>query len=220
MVGPIARIACVMVSLGQAATAWGQEPAAERGGEIIREAQAAAREAAERDLASVVPLKIQVVLSRYEGSKKISTTPYEMAVRTDGANGAIRMATRIAVPNLWIAPPAPETEEGASGPPVRPPNPPVTSFTYQEVGTNIGCQARRLNNGRFSVTISIEDRSVYPPDQPLQSRPQGVDAPAFRTYESSNALILRDGQSAQFTVATDKITGEVIKADVTMTVLE
>ena len=54
--------------------------------EAIAQGQAAARAEAQRVLAAIVPLKIQVVLSKYQGEKKISSLPYELTVRTDGKN--------------------------------------------------------------------------------------------------------------------------------------
>jgi hypothetical protein len=41
-----------------------------------------------------------------------------------------------------------------------------------------------------------------------------------RTFRTTNQLVLRDGQSSEFTAATDKVTGEVIKATVTLTVIK
>jgi len=36
----------------------------------------------------------------------------------------------------------------------------------------------------------------------------------------SNTLLLRDGQSSQLTSAADKVTGEILKVDVTLTVVK
>ena len=43
--------------------------------------------------------------------------------------------------------------------------------------------------------------------------------PAFQSFSSSMSVILKDGQSAQYTTATDKVSGEVIKVDVTLNVI-
>jgi hypothetical protein len=47
---------------------------------------------------------------------------------------------------------------------------------------------------------------------------QGI--PAFRSFTSSFNLLLKDGQTAQHTAATDPISGEVIRVDVTLNVLK
>jgi hypothetical protein len=39
-------------------------------------------------------------------------------------------------------------------------------------------------------------------------------------FRTTNALVLRDGQSTEFTAATDKSSGEGIKAAVTLTVVK
>jgi hypothetical protein len=43
-------------------------------------------------------------------------------------------------------------------------------------------------------------------------------APTLRSFSTSNEVVLKDGQTAQFTAAADKTTGEVMKVDVTLTV--
>ena len=40
------------------------------------------------------------------------------------------------------------------------------------------------------------------------------DVPAFRSFRSSFAMLLQDGQSMQYASATDPISGEVMKIDV------
>jgi hypothetical protein len=44
--------------------------------------------------------------------------------------------------------------------------------------------------------------------------------PSFNTFKVNENVILKDGESSQFTSATDKISGQVIKVDVTLTVLK
>ena len=43
---------------------------------------------------------------------------------------------------------------------------------------------------------------------------------ATRTFRTTNALVLRDGQSTEFTTAVDKVNGEIIKASVTVAVVK
>ena len=44
--------------------------------------------------------------------------------------------------------------------------------------------------------------------------------PAYRSFESDNTLVLRDGQSQQYISAADRISGETIRVDVTLNVLD
>ena len=100
-------------------------------------------------------------------------------------------------------------------------NAPVTSFNYRSVGTSIDCSAEALDGGRYSLNIGLEDSSVYSEDQEVRGLSKaGSDQPSFNTFKANETVILKDGESSQFTVATDKITGQVIKVDVTLTVLK
>ena len=42
--------------------------------------------------------------------------------------------------------------------------------------------------------------------------------PVIRSFRASNNVVLKDGQTRQFTAAADRITGEVVKVDVTLKV--
>ena len=81
--------------------------------------------------------------------------------------------------------------------------------------------ASTLDDGRYRLDLTIDDSSVYG-DEP---GPQGEmkrmgDRLAFRSFKSTNTLILKDGQSTQYTTATDKVSGEVTKIDVTLNVIK
>jgi hypothetical protein len=171
----------------------------------ITQGAAVAREARDRDLAAIIPLKVRVIVSKYQGDKKMSSLPYELTIRSDNIPSNIRMVTQVPVPAFGT--PQPQTATA---------NKPVGPFNYRDVGTKIDCQAMRLDNGRFVLNVTIEDSAVYPDDQSSQVR--GI--PAFRTFRTTNSPILRDGQSTEFTVASDKVTGEVIRAEVTLTVVK
>jgi hypothetical protein len=167
----------------------------------------------------LVPLKVQIVVSRYEGEKKVSSLPYTLAVNAndgfvmaDGRFGPFnvaRLRTGAQVPVPSIAPPKESPIQGAMGP-----------VTYKNIGTNIDCWAQSLDDGRFRVDISIEDTSVYADGKTAEGVAKINDIPSFRTFQSSNAVILKDGQSSQFTVAADKISGDITKVDVTVTVVK
>ena len=80
--------------------------------DLVAQGAAAAQEARDRDLAKIVPVKVKIVLSKYQGEKKISSLPYEMAVRTDGTTSNIRMGTQVPVPGMGspASPGAPDAE--------------------------------------------------------------------------------------------------------------
>jgi hypothetical protein len=168
---------------------------------------------------ALVPLKVQIVVSRYQGEKKVSSLPYTLTVNANDAvlQGLIgqfeprvaRLRTGASVPVPSMAPLKDSPMPGPVGP-----------VQYKAIGTNIDCTAQSTDDGRFRVDISIEDTSVYSEGQTAQGVAKMSDIPSFRTFQTSNAVILKDGQSTEFTAAADRITGEVTKVDVTVTVVK
>lgn len=186
---------------------------------------ATAEPARNRPQAAAVPLKVTIVLSKYQNDKKVSSLPYELSVVTNNGPSRIRMGTQVAVPDFGAFLPATPAPSPAAGAPPPPPPPPqkIGPFKYQEVGTNIDCLARELDGGRFGVTVTIEDSSLYEDNQRTGEgakvqKVEGVSS--VRTFRTTTQLVLRDGQSSEFTAATDKVTGEMIKAAVTLTVIK
>lgn len=169
-----------------------QEPAAAPAQPAVK--PPAVKEAAKEQ----VPLKIQLVLSRYQGEKKLSSVPYALWVTAN--DNAIRYTS------LRMGVQVPITT-GAS-------------VTYRDVGTNIDCSVVSGLEGRFKVTLTVSDSSVYSADR---ERPESVasgGSPTLRSFTSSFSILLRDGQTAQYTSATDQVSGEVLKIDATLNVLK
>ncbi len=161
---------------------------------------------------ATTPLKVQVTISRYQGDKKISSMPYALSVNAKGQRDPVQDISRLRmgakVPVMSLATP---TIDGKQVGPIAGP------ITYQEIGTNIDCFASATEDGRYKLTVTVEDTSVYPEDQ---SPPTLKGSPTFRTFVLTNSAILKDGQSTQFTSATDKVSGETVKVDVTLNVVK
>jgi hypothetical protein len=159
----------------------------------------------------VIPIKVQVVLSRWQGDKKISSLPYSLSVnvateRSLGGRATLRLGTKVPVATT-MGPQVP----GAKGETI---TAGVTTYNYQDVGTNIDCSAQAIDGGRFRIEVTIEDSSI------LQEVGKSGDRPSFRNYRATDSMILKDGETGQFSVATDKVTGETTKVDVTLTVVK
>ena len=159
---------------------------------------------------SVMPLKLQITISRYQGEKKISSMPYSLSMNA-GAQppnnfANLRMGTKIPV---MIA--SAVDAKLPDGKPI------PQAIQYQDVGTNIDCRATALDDGRYLLSITVDDSSVYP-DEQLPGGSKGN--PAFRSFRASNTLVVRNGETGQFTTAADKVTGELVKVDVTLTVIK
>ena len=152
----------------------------------------------------LVPLDIQVVVNRYQGDKRVSSLPYSLAVNAnDRAVSSLRMGARVPV---------------VGTPPGSTPNTPVL-VNYENVGTNIDCFARTTEDGRFQVNITIEDSSVYQNVEGAVA-PTAAGRPVMRSFRSTNTLVLRDGQARQFSAATDRVNGEVVRIEVTLRVVK
>ena len=168
-----------------------------------------------------VDLSVEVTISRYQGDELVSSLPYVLAVtsssdgrpfRPNPSPSSLRMGAEVPVLTMAV-PPSPDGElaPGLHGGP----------FSYRPVGTQIDCFAASVGDDRYRVTVIIEESSVYGEDDATATeafRAPGV--PVFRSFESSNTLVLRDGQSRQYTAAADRVTGESIRVDVALTVLD
>ena len=90
----------------------------------------------------------------------------------------------------------------------------VTGLSYKALGTNIRIAAKPADEGRYNMFVMVQDSQVERP----QSANQVV--PSFQTFRADNRLTMRDGQTTQYTVATNTISGQVVKLDVTVNVIK
>jgi hypothetical protein len=157
---------------------------------------------------TMTALKVQVTISRYQGEKKLSSMPYSLSVNASPDRSDVsRLRMGAKVPVMAVAAPVVDGKQmPAAGP-----------ISYENVGTNIDCIALMVDEGRFKITVTVEDTSVYSEDQ-SPSTVKG--SPTFRTFVLTNSAVLRDGQSTQFTSATDKVSGETVKIDVMLNVVK
>ena len=159
-----------------------------------------------------IPLKVQIIVSRYLGEKKVSSLPYTLAVVAgDNDKTSLRMGVDVPIVSTVFSAAA------AGGPATIP----QSSFTYRSIGTNIDCIARRVEDGLFKLFLAVEDSSVFVADKEgAGGRAPSAPAPSVRKFQSTFNLLLKDGQTAQHTTATDPVSGEVLRIDVTLTVLK
>jgi len=167
----------------------------------------------------IVPLQLDLVIARYTGEKadkKVSSVPYSLSVNATDGPSQFRPVTRLRmggrVPISTFAPPTDQNGKpigAVAGGPVQ----------YQDVGTNIDSRAGILPDGLFDVAITIEENSLAQNTQLAGA--QGIPTlPVIRSMTAANNLVLRDGQTRQFTAAADRVTGEVVKVDVTLRVVK
>lgn len=146
----------------------------------------------------VLPMRIQVVIARYQGDKRVSSLPYTMSVNAAaGGHAQIRMGADVPI----------STEAADDGKVA------TAKVNYDQIGTYIDCRVRPTDDKRYIVELIISDKSVYADGEgPQVARPRGN--PTFRSFRATNTIILRDGQSTEFAAAGDRVTGEVVRVEV------
>jgi hypothetical protein len=160
---------------------------------------------AERRVSGVM-LRVQVVISRFQGERKLGSLPYSFNVTVEGRPVRVRMGveTPVAV--------ATSSDTGKA----------TTSFQYKNVGTNLDCNAREVGgDGRYQLMLTVENSSVAGgAESSGLSEAKTATAPLFRTFNATLDPVLRDGQTIQAIASTDPVTGEVVKIDVTLNVVK
>jgi len=152
------------------------------------------------------PVRLQVVLSTYHDEKKLTSHPYTMTIHPDGtrntASGSIRVGSQVPITTM--------SRQGGENTPL------VPTVQYKDVGTNIDCTVTWMDEGRYRLSLAVEDSSI---NTASGSGATGSH-PAFKSFRTTDSIVLRDTQSAQFSTATDKLTGDVLKVEVTVNVVK
>jgi hypothetical protein len=155
---------------------------------------------------SVTPVKVQVVLSEYEGAKKINNLLYVVPVNAlDGKfspTSSIRDGVRVPV----------VTSISKTG---------ENPLTYIDVGTNLDIRVKHSEDGRFMVDLTVDRSSLYANTGTKDGNTEwipGEPPPTIRQFRGVVSILVRDGQAGEQTAATDPLTGQVLKVDVLLTV--
>jgi hypothetical protein len=205
-------VAVALFALG-VAPAWAQENEPGKSERVSKTEKTDAR-AEQEGLRSIrgvtASLRVQLVISRYQGEKRNGSLPYSLVVTAGGDRVRMRMGVDTPVPTTAYT-----TTTGPDGTQ----KVPYTSYSYRNVGTNIDCLARDFGDGRYQLNLTVENSSA------LSSADRSGDlsvagAPLFRRFETSLNPLLRDGQTVQTVASTDPVTGEVVKIDVTLNVVK
>lgn len=163
------------------------------------------------------PVKVQIVFTEFEGDKKVKSLPYTLYVNASdapewksGANSGwvkLRVGSRV-----------PIYTGGAK-----------ENMTYLDVGTNIDARSSYAGEGHLSLYLRIErswvEGSVSVPvaksDGSASETSSGhFQEPIVRQLSSEFDLKLREGQPVESTLATDPISGKVLKVDVSFTIVK
>jgi Flp pilus assembly secretin CpaC len=128
-----------------------------------------------------------------------------LAFRVNTTNQLVTLRMGADVPYATNA----ATSEGKSTP----------TFSYRTVGVSIDARATQIETGLYRIDLAVTDSSISSSSQ-VQGAPAVSTVPIFRNFSANQSMLLRDGQSTQLISATDPIIGEIMRIDVTLTVIK
>jgi hypothetical protein len=163
---------------------------------------------------TTTPVKVQIVVTEFEGDKKVKSLPYTMYMNSINAQEN--------KPGTWvkfrIGSRVPIYMGGSAG-----------NMTYLDVGTNIDARSAYTGEGRLLLVLNIErswmEGGVSVPvaksDASAAETLSGhFQEPIIRAFKSEFELKLREGQPVESIMATDPISGKVLKVDVSFTLVK
>ena len=161
------------------------------------------------------PIRVQVVMSEFDGEKRIANIPYTLTLRagaTDRSLDTTSLRVGLRVP---VGMSTGSTGKGE-----------MTQAQFVDVGTNIDCSAQEMGEKGFLLQITAERSSLYSQEPGVKNYPPGaigqpaMTQPIMQQFRSRFVTELRDGQSAETTLATDPLNGHILKINVTLNVIK
>lgn len=151
------------------------------------------------------PVRVQVVFSRFDGEKKTSSMPYSLWVNVSsdpkqGNSANVRAGVMVPVHVL-------------AGPNLTP------TVAYKDVGSHVVCNVTPQADGRYLLQFEISQDAMAEPG-PGAGRDGAPGNPIIRMFSNTFSMVLRDGQAAQATSGVDPVSGEVVKVDVSLSVVK
>ena len=163
------------------------------------------------EVLATTPVKVQILFTEFENEKKLKSLPYTMYLNAPDAPE--------------VRPPWVKMRIGSRVPVYVGNN----SMQYLDVGTNIDARCGYTIEGRLLLNVKIErswvEGSVSVPVEKSDSSASETSSghfqePIVRQLVSEFDLKLREGQPVESTMATDPISGKVLKVDVSFTLVK
>lgn len=163
-----------------------------------------------RSEVSTTPVKATIVFTEYDADKKTKSLPYTVYINAADASEVksqwVRMRVGSRVPVY--------TGTG--------------NMTYLDIGTNIDARAAHTPEGHFLLNLNLE-RSwaegytlvpVQRPPEQMDPHAGSFQEPIIRNFRSELDLKLREGQTLETTMATDPVSGKVMKVEVSLSIVK
>ncbi|MHB8502987.1 MAG: hypothetical protein ACYDCG_14550 [Candidatus Acidiferrales bacterium] len=156
-------------------------------------------------------IKLQIVFAEFDADKKVKSLPYVMYMNAPDAAeikpgwDKLRIGSRIPV------------YTGNS------------QMQYQDVGTNIDARSAYADDGHLLLQLDLErswvEGDVSVPITKADAASSDTSSghfrePIIRSFRSELYLKLREGQPVESTVATDPISGKIMKVEISFTVVK
>jgi hypothetical protein len=155
--------------------------------------------AASSELTAGIPLKIQVVISEFDGAQKVASLPYSFNLLgttiQNRREAHLRVGVRVPITT------------GAN------------SFTYEDVGTKIDAMAIQRDDGAYRLDLTVNRSSVTVPMKGTDWKPGDTNPstePLIRSFQDEFTVIAKPGQTVEGTSAVDPVNGHVEKVEVTL----
>lgn len=175
-------------------------------------AELRAEQSASETEAALKSYKVDVVISRYQAEKRISSLPFTLVVG-GGQSGSQALSTLrlgMEVPS-GMTRTISNTGEGRT----------VTEDITTYVGTSIDCLFTTLDDGFYRVTLTLNHSVLVPMPRAPGMTGQSVSSPIVtQTFNLRNQFRAKEGQTVPFSVGVDQFSGETLRAEVTVTTLK
>ena len=160
------------------------------------------------------PAKALIVFTEYDGDKKVKSLPYTLYIKAPDAPEL--------GPSTWarlrIGSRVPVYTGGTTG-----------NMTYIDVGTNIDARAAHTGNNHFLVYLNLERSWVEGDVSVPVAKSDGSASetstghfrePIIRQFKTELNLKVREGQVVESTMATDPLSGRVLKVEVSVSLVK
>jgi hypothetical protein len=157
------------------------------------------------------PIKVQIVFTEFEGDKKIKSLPYVMYMNAPDSSELragwvkFRIGSRLPV---YVG---------------------KNEMQYMDVGTNVDARSAYTGDGHVLLQMTLErswvEGEVSVPMTKSDSSPSDPSGghfqePIVRGFKSELDLKLREGQLVESNMATDPISGRVLKVEISFAVVK
>jgi opacity protein-like surface antigen len=153
----------------------------------------------------ITHLRLDILLTEYDGDKKVTSLPNTMFLEARPHNAQdrqLRMGLRVPI----------ASNSGTN-----------QQFSYENVGTDIDARATTMADGSYDLDLRVDRSSVYSANQgkdETERVPAAGGLPIMRNFVASFDLGLHDGQTSEGTSTTDPFNGHVLKITVILHVLK